>query len=229
MCGTCGVEKSLSEFYFRNGKPRSYCKQCSKKSSKAYHSKNREKILEKKKDYYEEHKNEILEKMRIHYQENSDKKKEYQREYNIKNAEKLRTKKKERYIKNREAILSANRHYRNTEHGRQIRSLCHHRRRARLKQAEGSFSLPEWREALAFFESKCAYCGSSDAIQKDHFIPLSKNGNHSADNIVPACQRCNSSKQDSNPEEWYERQEFYSYDNLEKIKQFLKKNTLTPR
>jgi 5-methylcytosine-specific restriction endonuclease McrA len=44
----------------------------------------------------------------------------------------------------------------------------------------------------------CAYCGVQPGrLTQDHVIPLSRGGIHSASNVVPACHRCNCSKQDS--------------------------------
>ena len=40
---------------------------------------------------------------------------------------------------------------------------------------------------------KCAYCGE-DATEIDHLIPISKGGNNSPENLVPACKTCNRSK-----------------------------------
>lgn len=44
-------------------------------------------------------------------------------------------------------------------------------------------------------EKKCAYCGKS-ADTVDHIIPLAKGGNNELDNLVAACQSCNSRKKD---------------------------------
>lgn len=46
---------------------------------------------------------------------------------------------------------------------------------------------------------ECSYCGkvipnSSRSRHADHFVPLSKGGRHSPENIIPSCQRCNVSK-----------------------------------
>jgi 5-methylcytosine-specific restriction endonuclease McrA len=42
---------------------------------------------------------------------------------------------------------------------------------------------------------RCAYCGHS-ANTIDHVVPRSKGGRHSWDNVVAACSRCNSRKDD---------------------------------
>ena len=40
----------------------------------------------------------------------------------------------------------------------------------------------------------CQYCGSS-AENLDHVVPRSKGGEHSWENVVAACRRCNSKKE----------------------------------
>lgn len=65
-------------------------------------------------------------------------------------------------------------------------------RRAHLKR-NLLYSLTEeqWQDTLSRFDNKCAYCGSPWE-HKDHFIPMSKRGGYTRDNIVPACATCNS-------------------------------------
>ena len=41
----------------------------------------------------------------------------------------------------------------------------------------------------------CYYCGTEDATQADHVVPISKGGDPiSLDNMVAACARCNNAK-----------------------------------
>jgi 5-methylcytosine-specific restriction endonuclease McrA len=46
----------------------------------------------------------------------------------------------------------------------------------------------------------CQYCGQS-AENVDHVIPRSRGGEHSWDNVVAACRRCNSRKENRFPHE----------------------------
>lgn len=48
--------------------------------------------------------------------------------------------------------------------------------------------------------SKCQYCGSA-AENLDHVIPRSKGGPHTWENVVAACRRCNTRKEDRLPHE----------------------------
>jgi 5-methylcytosine-specific restriction endonuclease McrA len=46
----------------------------------------------------------------------------------------------------------------------------------------------------------CQYCGSA-AENVDHVIPRSRGGPHSWENVVAACRRCNSKKENRSPQE----------------------------
>ena len=48
----------------------------------------------------------------------------------------------------------------------------------------------------------CHYCGACGNTTIDHVVPISKGGAHSIENIVPACQPCNSSKGAKSLDEW---------------------------
>lgn len=77
------------------------------------------------------------------------------------------------------------------------------RREHRKQQLPSTFTLEEWERALEYFDHSCAYCGyPSDKLQQEHFIPLSKGGGYTKDNIVPACPECNLSKSDAMPQDW---------------------------
>jgi 5-methylcytosine-specific restriction endonuclease McrA len=40
----------------------------------------------------------------------------------------------------------------------------------------------------------CVYCGTDEEVGYDHFVPLSKGGANTVDNVVRACRACNSKK-----------------------------------
>jgi hypothetical protein len=48
----------------------------------------------------------------------------------------------------------------------------------------------------------CIYCGTASATRWDHLFPVSKGGDSSPGNLVPACGRCDDSKQDRTIPEW---------------------------
>ncbi|MCG9893734.1 MAG: HNH endonuclease [Thermosynechococcaceae cyanobacterium MS004] len=57
------------------------------------------------------------------------------------------------------------------------------------------------REVLRRDNHACQYCGSSKHLTLDHVIPRSKGGQHTWNNVVAACVRCNARKGDRLPQE----------------------------
>jgi len=80
-----------------------------------------------------------------------------------------------------------------------------------------------WRKNIKEqWENKCAYCWSEENITLDHIIPQCKGGLDIKTNVVACCHSCNQSKGHTPWEEWYYNQDFFSYDNYEKIKNWMK-------
>jgi 5-methylcytosine-specific restriction endonuclease McrA len=48
---------------------------------------------------------------------------------------------------------------------------------------------------------RCVYCGSGDTLTIDHVVPKSMGGRDTWDNLVTACQKCNSKKGNMTPEQ----------------------------
>lgn len=48
---------------------------------------------------------------------------------------------------------------------------------------------------------RCVYCNSKDNLTLDHVVPKSMGGGDAWDNLVTACQRCNSRKGNMTPEQ----------------------------
>ncbi len=57
------------------------------------------------------------------------------------------------------------------------------------------------REVLRRDHHACQYCGSTKRLTLDHVIPRSKGGLHTWDNVVAACESCNSVKGDRLPQD----------------------------
>jgi len=78
--------------------------------------------------------------------------------------------------------------------------------------------LNEYYEALGIEEGKCAYCVVAEGNGRDHLKPLVKDGMPTGyitdiHNLVPCCQKCNSSKGSKSFDEWYK-----SPDNISRLK-----------
>jgi 5-methylcytosine-specific restriction endonuclease McrA len=57
------------------------------------------------------------------------------------------------------------------------------------------------REVLRRDHHACQYCGSKKRLTLDHVLPRSRGGLHTWDNVVAACEACNTHKGNKTPEE----------------------------
>ena len=89
---------------------------------------------------------------------------------------------------------------------------------------ETNYSKEQWTKTIIYFQSKCAYCGKIKELTQDHFIPLSKGGEYTLNNIIPACGTCNSSKFNNEFLDWYSKQSFYTKKREKKILDYLNYN-----
>lgn len=65
----------------------------------------------------------------------------------------------------------------------------------RAAKGVGSLTRAEWLSVCDVFGNCCAYCLEPLASPSlDHFRPVSKDGEHTVDNVVPACKSCNFKK-----------------------------------
>lgn len=77
------------------------------------------------------------------------------------------------------------------------------KRRARLHSVRFEFDKKVWEQVKAFFLQLCAYCGTRKAeLTQEHVQPITRGGDHTEENIVPACRSCNCRKSDRTLLEW---------------------------
>lgn len=60
----------------------------------------------------------------------------------------------------------------------------------------GTHTETEWLALCARYDQRCASCGGSKKLTRDHIVPVSKGGTNDIDNIQPLCKSCNSAKKD---------------------------------
>jgi DNA-binding Xre family transcriptional regulator len=71
-----------------------------------------------------------------------------------------------------------------------------------------TLTVPDWLAICAAWGYACAYCGGRpsgeypDRLVPEHVEPLSRGGEHTAENVVPACVTCNTQKADLFLLEW---------------------------
>lgn len=82
-----------------------------------------------------------------------------------------------------------------------------HRERAIRGGVASTLTDGEWLRILDAFGQRCVYCDTVGPCTIDHIIPMSSGGGNTAQNVVPACWSCNSSKSDSDLLVWLDRKE----------------------
>lgn len=79
------------------------------------------------------------------------------------------------------------------------------KRKRRMDAADNDLTPEQWTKIELAWGS-CAYCGlESEALSRDCVQPISRGGRYTADNVVPACKSCNSSKSNSEVTLWMRR------------------------
>lgn len=196
-CIKCNQIFPSVEKYFQrraNGKLRNACRNCQKAYYRQYYQKNRERLLAQAKvDYYKRH------------------------EHHLQKAAEGRKKYAEAFLRwrqdHRQHLREYTAQWRQDNPHRELWSTKNRKRarvikaryRANKKQAEGEYNKSDIDRIFRKQRGYCLYCGTEldDSFHIDHFIPLSRAGWNSPDNLALACHSCNSSKNDSLPYEWY--------------------------
>jgi 5-methylcytosine-specific restriction endonuclease McrA len=79
-------------------------------------------------------------------------------------------------------------------------------RNARYYQRSKGRRVTEWallrERVFAERGMVCTYCGTADATEIDHIVPLARGGTDEFENLAPACKPCNCSKKDFLLSEW---------------------------
>lgn len=149
------------------------------------------------------------ERQREAYKQNKEKYKKYRDKYRVEHREELLTKKRAYYWAHREERATKNREWREENRATLLKkkrdySRSHpeigflHTQRRRAQQRASAFkpiTRAQWEEIKHLYGYRCVYCGRKmKHLQQDHVIPLASGGPHTANNIVPACPKCNARK-----------------------------------
>ena len=234
-CSKCGEEKLETTEYFpkhprgKNGL-NACCKACRAEYTKLYRESNKEtratrcKIWHKnnvdrekiyRKAYREAHKEESKRNHRLYYEANKESEIAYAKQWRLSNPEY-----RGQY---REANIEAEKAYGKqwTKDNPDKVNTNTQKRRSIKKQLPSTLSAEQWELAKKVFKNKCCYCGEEKSLAQEHFHALSKSGEHSRLNIIPSCQKCNSSKGTRSFFKWYPKYEHYSKKREQKILKYL--------
>lgn len=95
-------------------------------------------------------------------------------------------------------------------------------RRAKKAELDSTLTTAQWKHILNEFNNTCAYCGAGDKkLHQEHFISVTAGGEYTHDNIIPACQSCNSSKGNKDFFIWYKTSNCFDKQREKKIMRFL--------
>jgi hypothetical protein len=229
VCSKCGMAfPRTSEFFFKQKRGKDglqgQCKKCRSKCNKEHYRRNKERYSETRKKYYINNKEWLLEYNKKWWKENFDRiakwKVDYDKQYKINNYELVTERNREWRKNNPEKIREYARRQRvkNPEKAR----FYNKRRKARKKQLRNDFTKSQWDDTLKYFGHSCAYCGiKTESLEQEHFHPLSKGGEYSKANIIPACRDCNNNKREKLFHDWYPKQPFFNKRREQRILKYL--------
>jgi 5-methylcytosine-specific restriction endonuclease McrA len=157
----------------------------------AYFQAHKEARAIQKHNYYETHKAERVAWQKAYREAHKEERRAYAKAYGQTHKEKRAAKAAAYYITHKERIAAYQRAH------PAVAQAAKNRRRARKAGAAiRDFTAAQWRAMQAHYDHRCAYCGTraKGHLTHDHITPLSKGGNHTLVNIVPACRSCNNRK-----------------------------------
>lgn len=188
VCSRCGQWKALQSFSRKLRFFHSACKQClqeaqahaPKKDKRAYYKRYREANAEKIAAYRKEHAADF---------------KTYTQRWRKRNPDKVRANARKWEQSHPERKGESYKRWRKKNPDKALQN--DHRRRARLRNAKGKFTLEEWMALKRAYGHTCLACGRGEPEIKlvpDHVIPIARNGANDIDNIQPLCETCNKRK-----------------------------------
>ena len=115
---------------------------------------------------------------------------------------------------------------RNYQHSYRIRTKNRHANaRADAKEKADAVRAGDLRAIFAKAEKRCVYCGEqSSRLTIDHCTPISRGGDHIAENLVPCCKSCNSSKGTKDLADWLDGR--HGFMGLARAVVFLERNQI---
>lgn len=162
-----------------------------------HYAENRELILAKDKAYYEANKEDILARKKARIEADPTKVAANQARWAAKNTAKLKAYRRKWYAANKQKVQQYGAAWQKANPDK-IQAQGQRRRAAKRGATRRDFTAAQWKAMQEAFDHRCAYCNKrcKGRLTQDHITPISKGGQHTAFNIVPACLSCNSRKHD---------------------------------
>lgn len=193
ILGQQALEKGLCKLCFTRPiyweKSKTKCERCYstiKRCSKKWKDEHPDKIKVYVENYSNKNRENLAQKQRNFRKTNEYH--SYYKEYREKTAEHQKERNKRWATENRD------KYRRKAQVATELRRYRKHNNK---QYQDGSHFLTtkEWRQILEIYGNRCLKCGSTEKIQIDHVVPLSKGGEHSYKNVQPLCHVCNNKKQ----------------------------------
>ena len=209
VCNICGIEYPRTTEFFPKGKTCAdgmmhRCKKCNYKRIKKWRTENKDRVNKSNSEWNKR---------------NPDKIKKARAAKEKRDPIKYKKMRHASYIKNRDEKIAR---VKNWIKNNPEKARCSKKQR-KIKERKNGITLTEleWNQTLLFFGGKCAYCGTSENVGKDHFVPIAKGGKRALGNMIPCCCSCNARKSFVDFDKWYLSCEFYSKEREEKILRFV--------
>ncbi len=213
-CTKCGDQhpNTLEYFRLRDGKTGSWCRQCCRASGLRYRTNNPDKRQQSTRQWRISHAEQKHESD-VRYR-NTEQPRKSQQRYRQNHPNRERERHHNYRLNNPEKQRESERKWRRNN-PEKLRNKDE-RRRAKQHSQPYSFTEKDWLRALHYFCGCCVYCGNPPSLfdvhrilHQEHHIPVEPdyilaepNPGYVPTNILPACQSCNLSKGNNNPEEW---------------------------
>lgn len=179
-----------------------WCRACNAAKCREWYARNKDVVSAKGRQRRLQKPETVAAEKKSWYDRNKDRIAQRKRELYAANIETVAVDRQIRYAKNKAIESERSRKWRLNNPER--KSALEFLRRSRLTAGRCDLTDEQWQMIKATYKNRCAYCGEKKALTKDHVVPVSKGGEHTAANIVPACQSCNSRKNAKPPQVEYQ-------------------------
>lgn len=198
ICSKCHRELNTNDFHKhptgKNGL-RPDCRDCVSSRRREYYMAHQKEMRAYSANYYQNNREQTIKANKKYAARNKSRTATRSKRWREANQEKVKADKRLDYVRNFEKYARLKRKYAasHPEHAK----VSTHKRRARLRVVQGTFTAAQWVAKCEYFGWRCYLCGvvvSGKTAQPDHRRPISRGGLNWISNVAPACASCNLSK-----------------------------------